>query len=127
RSAWSGASILTRLIDEHVTNGCQKGILVAACRPFPVSGIVRRNPGTARYTLVGHATAETVRIRLIRKFAEVIDGIDLSRRRTGDLLDLPQGDARVLIAEGWACADDPLAKAARVRTRKPAAKKKSTR
>jgi hypothetical protein len=43
------------------------------------------------------------------------------------VLDLPQGDAKVLIAEGWACADDAQVKAPRLRRRKAAAKKKSMR
>jgi len=45
-----------------------------------------------------------MRIRLIRRLAERIDGVDLSRRRVGDSIDLPQREADVLIAEGWACA-----------------------
>jgi hypothetical protein len=47
-----------------------------------------------------------MRIRLTRKFAELIDGIDLSRRRVGDVIDLPVHQARTLIAEGWATAAD---------------------
>jgi hypothetical protein len=43
-----------------------------------------------------------LRLRLTRKFAEFINGIDLSRTRAGDLLDLPERDANVLMAEGWA-------------------------
>jgi len=47
-----------------------------------------------------------MRIRLTRKFAELIDGIDLSRRRVGDVIDLPVHDARMLIAEGWAVPEE---------------------
>ena len=47
-----------------------------------------------------------MRIRLTRKFANFIDGIDLSRRKAGDLLDLSEREAKVLIAEGWASADE---------------------
>jgi len=47
-----------------------------------------------------------MRIRLTRKLAEVIDGIDVSRRRVGDLMDLSQHDAEMLVAEGWATAAD---------------------
>jgi hypothetical protein len=43
-----------------------------------------------------------MRIRLTRKLAELIDGIDLSHRRVGDAIDLPVHEARMLIAEGWA-------------------------
>jgi hypothetical protein len=41
-------------------------------------------------------------VRLTRKFAEAINGVDLSRNQVGDLLDLSFRDARMLIAEGWA-------------------------
>lgn len=44
----------------------------------------------------------TTSVRLTRKYAEAIDGVDLSRNQVGDLLDLPVRDARMLIAEGWA-------------------------
>ena len=41
-------------------------------------------------------------MRLTHKYAEVIDGIDLSRREVGERLPLTCRDARMLIAEGWA-------------------------
>jgi hypothetical protein len=41
-------------------------------------------------------------VRLTRKLADAIDGIDLSSRQVGDRLPLHQDEARVLIAEGWA-------------------------
>jgi flagellar biosynthesis component FlhA len=44
----------------------------------------------------------TLRIRLIRKLAERLNGVDLSKVRVGDSLDLSSRDARILIAEGWA-------------------------
>ena len=43
-----------------------------------------------------------MRVRLIRKLADQIDGVDLRESVVGDLLDLGWTDARVLIAEGWA-------------------------
>jgi hypothetical protein len=43
-----------------------------------------------------------VRIRLLRKLAETMNGVDVSKVRVGDQLDLPPNDARVLIVEGWA-------------------------
>ena len=43
-----------------------------------------------------------MRVRLIKKFAEKIDGVDLSGRSVGDLLNLKPSDARLLIAEQWA-------------------------
>jgi hypothetical protein len=44
-------------------------------------------------------------VRLTRKFADMIDGVDLSRAHVGDQLDVSPHDAQVLIAEGWAERD----------------------
>ena len=41
-------------------------------------------------------------VRLTHKYAEVIDGVDLSDRQVGDRLPLPAREARMLVAEGWA-------------------------
>lgn len=43
-----------------------------------------------------------MRIRLTRKLAECVDGIDLSGYRPGDVLDVPAHHAELLIAERWA-------------------------
>jgi hypothetical protein len=40
---------------------------------------------------------------LTRKFAEVINDIDLTENAVGDRLPLAAEQARLLIAEGWAC------------------------
>jgi hypothetical protein len=45
---------------------------------------------------------DVVPVRLIRKYAEHIDGVNLETAVVGDLLDLPPRDANILIAEGWA-------------------------
>jgi len=47
-------------------------------------------------------TDEVMCVRLTRKFADMIDGVDLSRAHVGDRLDVSPHDAQVLIAEGWA-------------------------
>ena len=50
-----------------------------------------------------------MKIRLTRKFSDFLNGVDLSRFRKGDTLDLPWRDAEMLIAEGWAeTAHTPL-------------------
>jgi hypothetical protein len=41
-------------------------------------------------------------VRLTRKFAQMIDGVNLEHVSVGDRLDLPKRDAEMLIAEGWA-------------------------
>jgi hypothetical protein len=56
-----------------------------------------------------------MKVRLTKKFAEELDGIDLSGVGVGDLLQLSRRDALLLIREGWATpfiepvdhADDP--------------------
>jgi len=43
-----------------------------------------------------------MRVRLTRKLAEQIDGVDLSRHNIGDCFDLPESEGRLLVAEEWA-------------------------
>jgi hypothetical protein len=43
-----------------------------------------------------------MRVRLIQKLAEMIDGIDLNAYEPGDILDIPAAEARLLMAEQWA-------------------------
>lgn len=43
-----------------------------------------------------------VKVRLTRKLADCVDGIDISSRRVGEVFALPVQAARLLIAEGWA-------------------------
>ena len=45
---------------------------------------------------------EIASVRLIRKYAEMIDGVNLEEAEVGDRLELSKHDADVLIAEGWA-------------------------
>jgi hypothetical protein len=44
-------------------------------------------------------------VRLTRKLAPFVDGIDLSDREVGDVFDLPPEEARLVIAEDWAVPD----------------------
>jgi hypothetical protein len=43
-----------------------------------------------------------VHVKLTSKLAESLDGIDVSHARVGDVLDLSESEANLLIAEGWA-------------------------
>ena len=43
-----------------------------------------------------------MRVRLTRKFSDLIDGIDLSRVHEGDTIDVSPREALTLLAEGWA-------------------------
>ena len=45
-----------------------------------------------------------MRIRLIRKLSDAIDGVDISRHEVGDIIDAKPAEARLLIAEEWAVA-----------------------
>jgi hypothetical protein len=55
----------------------------------------------------GPASDELVYVRLTHKYAETIDGVDLSAVRVGDLLHLSSREAALLIREGWAVASSP--------------------
>ena len=50
-----------------------------------------------------------MRVRLVRKLADVIDGVDISDYAVGDVLDLHADEARLLIAEEWAISAGHLA------------------
>ena len=43
-----------------------------------------------------------LRVRITRKLADHLNGLDLSRVRVGDVLELSERDAAMLIREGWA-------------------------
>ena len=45
-------------------------------------------------------------VRLTRKYANSIDGVNLEAAKVGDRLELSRRDASVLIAEGWAERQD---------------------
>jgi hypothetical protein len=45
---------------------------------------------------------QTMRVKLVRKFANVLNGIDLTKANIGDVLNLPPFHAAMLVAEGWA-------------------------
>jgi hypothetical protein len=43
-----------------------------------------------------------MRVRLIRKLADRIDGVDVSAYEVGDVIDLSAREAKLLLAEQWA-------------------------
>lgn len=64
-----------------------------------------------------------MQVRIIRKLANFINGVDLSRAQVGDIIIVPVRDGEILIAEGWAAAygagaDRQLRAADRPRRRK---------
>lgn len=42
------------------------------------------------------------RVRLIRKLAAILNGVDLSHVKIGDVIYVPEATAAMLIREGWA-------------------------
>jgi hypothetical protein len=42
------------------------------------------------------------RVRLIRKLAPILNGVDLSQVKVGDVIQVPEAIAAMLIREGWA-------------------------
>src|SRR5262245_58223736 len=54
-----------------------------------------------------------MRLRLVRKLADTIDGVDISTYAVGDVIDVDRDEARLLIAEKWAVAAGTAASAAR--------------
>lgn len=47
-----------------------------------------------------------MKVWLIRKLADQLDGVDVTHNRVGDMLDVRPEQARALVAEGWATADE---------------------
>jgi hypothetical protein len=43
-----------------------------------------------------------MRVKLIRKLADILNGIDLTKVCVGDVVDLKTRHAVLLVAEGWA-------------------------
>jgi hypothetical protein len=43
-----------------------------------------------------------MKVRLTRKLADQLDGIDVADRREGDILDLSPREAKILVIEEWA-------------------------
>ena len=52
------------------------------------------------------ARAHAVRVRLTRKLARVLNGVDLSHVAPGEEILLGEREARLLVAEGWAAIVD---------------------
>jgi hypothetical protein len=47
-----------------------------------------------------------MKVRLRRKLADFLDGVDVSHVREGDIIDLSEREAALLILEGWATRVD---------------------
>jgi hypothetical protein len=43
-----------------------------------------------------------IRIRLTRKLATVLNGLDVSGLNVGDIIELPDSAARMMVSERWA-------------------------
>lgn len=50
-----------------------------------------------------------IRVRLTKKLAAILNGVDVSGLQIGDVIELPDSAARMMIAEGWAApATEPV-------------------
>jgi hypothetical protein len=43
-----------------------------------------------------------MKVRLVKKLADRVDGVDLRGHHVGEVVDLPPTDASLLVAEQWA-------------------------
>jgi hypothetical protein len=69
-----------------------------------------------------------MRVRLTRKLAAQMNGVDVSRRAVGDVFDLPEDDAERLISSDWAApVEGPLSGGVRRRARPSAARDSSVK
>jgi len=42
-----------------------------------------------------------MRVRIVRKLADRVDGIDLTHHDVGEVIELPETDGRLIVAERW--------------------------
>jgi len=42
-----------------------------------------------------------MRVRIVRKLADRVDGIDLTNYDVGEVIELPEMDGRIMVAEQW--------------------------
>ena len=69
----------------------------------PQSSTLKENPAPREVWVLRLLRIDgNMRVRLTRKLANEIDGIDLSLHHVGDIIDLPTQQARTLMAEAWA-------------------------
>jgi hypothetical protein len=57
-----------------------------------------------------------MRVLLTRKLAARLNGVDLSRLNVGDIVELPEAAARMMIAERWAEQAEPASSNSQIRT-----------
>lgn len=91
----SADSLSTHLIHKDRSNPL-------SIRPRVVPKELKRRRDLWARTGRGSAMSHLVLVRLTRKHAEIINGIDLSGYIVGDRLRVSPREAALLIAEGWA-------------------------
>jgi len=84
---WSGDSVTHRLF------GCKDGIHLCSgtCPPIGLRGA-------------------GMWVRLTRRLADCIDGVDLSAHKVGDVFEVTRHEAELLVAEVWAVLSAPAAR-----------------
>ena len=59
----------------------------------------------SRYVGKKFASRDGMKVRLLRKHANKIDGVDLFAREVGDVFEVSDLDGRLLLAEEWAAPE----------------------
>lgn len=57
-----------------------------------------------------------MKVRLTKRLADFLDGVDLTGLSVGDVVELPPREARILIKEEWGIRVDPETRPVRRRT-----------
>jgi hypothetical protein len=69
------------------------------------SDVQKRTSG-AKITVPASIRSVAVRVRLTKKLASWLNGLDVSQAKVGDVLELSESEARMMITEGWAQSTD---------------------
>jgi hypothetical protein len=109
-SATCSAADLLRLLTTYATGllsgtGHRRLWGRSAARNAPDVRCATHMPFCLRRTVRWLLFSGCMRVRLTRKLAGKIDGVDLKGFQVDDVLDLPVRQARLLVAEQWAVPD----------------------
>jgi hypothetical protein len=96
---WNASALVGALhanMPERVRMRCVRHCACCCKVGSPHSMLIERRRGPASDAFMS--------VRLTHKYADAIDGVDLSDVQVGDHLRLPSREATLLIVEGWAVA-----------------------
>lgn len=87
------------------SHGTERTFVIARTSPRKAAVSIGVSPAAAG---PNPCVARSVQIRLIKKFASFLNGVDLRAVRVGECVDLPAATARMIVLEGWAETVGPL-------------------